>query len=311
MEVLWGADARPAESKPTVVTIGVFDGVHRGHAMLFDYVVQQAAAIDARPAIVTFDPHPMEVIAPERAPCVLTTIDQRLALFEEHGFDLTLVLRFDRELASLEPEEFVRRMLVDELGVRKVIVGEDFRFGHDRAGDVSTLEELGRVLGFDCEAIGLLGSGDGGDRISSSVIRRLIGEGDVEGAAALLGRGYRLAGEVVHGDERGQKLGFPTANLAPHPRACLPGNGVYAGRWVREGRRLPGVINVGVRPTFKENDRPLCEIHIFDFDQDLYGARGEVEFAAFLRPEQRFDGVDALIAQIAVDAARARELLAT
>jgi riboflavin kinase/FMN adenylyltransferase len=310
MEVLWGADARPAESKPTVVTIGVFDGVHRGHAMLFDYVVQQAVAIDARPAIVTFDPHPMEVIAPERAPCVLTTIDQRLALFEAHGFDLTLVLHFDRELASLEPEQFVRRMLVEELGVRKVIFGEDFRFGHNRAGDASTLSELGRTLGFEAEAIGLLGTSDGG-RISSTEIRRLIGEGDVEGAAELLGRRYRLAGEVVHGDERGRKLGFPTANLVPHPRACLPGNGVYAGWWVEQGRRLPGVVNVGVRPTFKESDRPLCEIHIFDFEGDLYGARGEVEFAALLRPEQRFDGVDALVAQIAADAARARELLAT
>jgi riboflavin kinase/FMN adenylyltransferase len=310
MEMLWGADARPAESKPTVVTIGVFDGVHRGHAMLFDYVVQQAVAIDARPAIVTFDPHPMEVIAPERAPCVLTTIDQRLALFEAHGFDLTLVLRFDHELASLKPEQFVRRMLVEELGVRKVIFGEDFRFGHNRAGDASTLSELGRTLGFEAEAIGLLGTSDGG-RISSTEIRRLIGEGDVEGAAELLGRRYRLAGEVVRGDERGRKLGFPTANLAPHPRACLTGNGVYAGWWVQQDRHLPGVVNVGVRPTFKKEDRPLCEIHIFDFDQDLYGVRGEVEFAAFLRPEQRFDGIEALVEQIAADAARARELLAT
>jgi riboflavin kinase/FMN adenylyltransferase len=141
------------------------------------------------------------------------------------------------------------------------------------------------------------------------VIRHLIADGAVADAAELLGRSYRLAGEVVHGDERGGKLGFPTANLGPDPRACLPGFGIYAGWWIWRDKRLPGVINVGVRPTFKESDPPLCEIHVFDFDEDLYGERGEVEFTQFLRPEERFDGVDALVKQISADAARARELL--
>lgn len=310
MEVLWGAEARPAESSQTVVTVGMFDGVHRGHAVLFAKVVTDAGALEARPAIVTFEPHPLEVIARDRAPCVLTTISQRLTFFEEHGFELALVLRFDEELASHSPEDFVRATLVDELRVGKVIVGTDFRFGHDRAGDVGTLIALGTKFGFETEAIELLGDGAPSDgKISSTEIRRLIGEGKVTEAAKLLGRSYRLSGTVVRGDERGRQLGFPTANLGPHPRACLPGNGVYAGWWVWEGRREPGVINVGVRPTFGPSDRPLCEIHVFDFEGDLYETEGEVEFTAFLRPEQRFEGVEALVAQIAEDAERARALL--
>ena len=307
METLWGADARPSTARSTVATIGMFDGVHRGHTVLFERVVADARAREAGAAIVTFDPHPIEVLNPERAPCVLTTIDQRLALFEEHGFDVTVVLRFDRALANLTPREFVKVALVDELHVRKVVVGEDFRFGHNRAGDANTLAELGRQFGFEAEAIGLVGGSEG--KIGSSEIRRLVGDGRVERAAELLGRGHRLAGEVIRGDERGRKLGFPTANLAPHPRACLPGHGVYAGWWVWAGQRLPGAINVGVRPTFKGSDRPLCEIYILDFEGDLYGQRGEVEFTAFLRPEVKFDGIDALVDAIRADADQARALL--
>lgn len=307
MEVFLGEDARPKAPGPTVVTIGVFDGVHRGHAMLFATVVDRAKALGAAPAIVTFDPHPMEVIAPDRAPCVLTTLEQRLSLFEEHGFGTAVVLTFDEELASHTPEEFVRATLVEELHVARVVVGSDFRFGHGRAGDVSTLEDLGKTHGFEVEAIGLLA--DQGHRISSSDIRRFIAEGRVQDASALLGHPFRLAGVVVRGDARGRKLGFPTANLGPHPRSCLPGNGVYAGWWVVRDERLPGVINVGVRPTFGPSDRPLCEIHLLDFEGDLYGAEGEVEFTHFLRSEQRFEGVDALVEQVRRDADEARRLL--
>ena len=307
METLRDPDARPTNGRPTVVTIGMFDGVHRGHAVLFEKVVADARALDAAAAIVTFDPHPAEVVAPERAPCVLTTVDQRLALFEERGIDITVVLQFDKELSNHTPAEFVKAALVDVLHVKKVIVGEDFRFGHNRAGDVATLTELGGELGFEAEAIGLVGGPDG--KVGSSEIRRLIADGEVERAADLLGHSYKLAGEVVHGDHRGRQLGFPTANMSPHPRACLPRLGVYAGWWVWAGKRLPGVINVGVRPTFKDSDPPLTEIHVLDFEGDLYGQHGEVEFTAFLRPEEKFDGIDALVAQIRDDADRAREVL--
>lgn len=307
MEVLRGTDARASGDRACVATIGVFDGVHRGHAALFDVVLSESERLAARAAIVTFEPHPVEVLAPDRAPCVLTTIEQRLGLFEERGFDVAVVLPFNREFASLEPEQFVRATLVDEVRAKKVVVGEDFRFGHNRAGDVNTLAELGRTYGFEAQAIPLVGGTEG--EIHASQVRRLVAEGDVEHAAELLGHGFCLAGEVVRGDERGRRLGFPTANLKPHPRACLPRLGVYAAWWVWAGKRLPGVVNVGTRPTFKEDDPPLAEVHVLDFEGDLYGEHGEIEFTQFLRPEAKFDGIDALIAQIRADAEQARTLL--
>jgi riboflavin kinase / FMN adenylyltransferase len=307
LEVLWGAEDRPTDDRATVATVGMFDGVHRGHRMLFQRVFDDARTLNARSAVVTFDPHPLEVLAPDKAPCMLTTLEQRLALFEDEGFDVALVLPFNRELAALTPQEFAKAALVDELNVTKIIVGEDFRFGHDRAGDVQTLREIGKSDGFEAEAVGLLG--DGESKISSTVIRRQIAEGDVEGAAELLGRRWRLLGKVVEGDKRGRTLGFPTANMKPHPRSCLPGLGVYAGSWVWQGRRLPAAINVGVRPTFKENDPPLCEVYVLDFDGDLYGERAEVEFAKFLRPEEKFESVDALIGQMHADVERVRLLI--
>ena len=309
MEILWGGDARPSEPQPTVVTVGMFDGVHRGHAALFSRVCGDAEALGARAAVVTFDPHPLEVLAPDKAPCVLTTLDQRLGLFEWAGLDITLVLPFNDELARLSPAAFTEVMLVQDLHVRKIVVGEDFRFGHGRAGDVNMLRELGKSFGFEAEAIGLLG--DGSEKISSSDIRRLIAEGKIEQARALLGHGYRLAGRVVAGQGLGQKLhGLRTANLDPHPRACLPGHGVYAGRWTWRGESRPGVINVGRErgPDIDPTARPVVEIHVFDFDKDILGEQGEIEFTAFLRPEMRFGGADELVAQIREDADRARKV---
>jgi riboflavin kinase/FMN adenylyltransferase len=307
MEVLHGADARPSDDRPTVATVGVFDGVHRGHRLLFDRVFEDAKRLDARSGVVTFDPHPLEVLAPDKAPCMLTTLEQRLRLFEQAGFDVALVLPFNRELAELTPEQFAKAALVDELNVRKILVGEDFRFGHDRAGDIGTLREIGKADGFEAEAIPLLG--DESHKIGSSAIRRLIADGRIEDAAALLDRNFRLAGTVIEGDKRGRELGFPTANLEPHPRACLPGHGVYAGYWVWDGKRLPGAINVGVRPTFKEGAPQLCEIYVLDFEGDLYGERGEVEFGAFLRAEERFASAEALITQMHADVEATRRIL--
>jgi riboflavin kinase/FMN adenylyltransferase len=310
LEVVRGIENGPAQPGPTVVTVGVFDGVHRGHSMLFGRVREEATALGARPGVVTFDPHPLEVLAPQKAPCTLTTLDQRLELFEREGLEIALVLPFTTELAALDPEAFGKAALVEDLQVRKILVGEDFRFGHGRAGDINTLKQLGREFGFEAEAIGLLGADN--DKISSTDIRRMIAEGEVEPAAELLGRNYALGGTVVEGDKRGRELGFPTANLKPDDRACLPGLGVYAGWWVWRGRRLPGAINVGVRPTFKEASdavRPLCEIYILDFDEDLYGEYGEVEFGTFLRPEEKFASAAALIEQMRADVDRSRAVL--
>lgn len=307
MEILWGAHARPSEPKPTVVTVGMFDGAHRGHAALFDRVRSEAAALDARPAVVTFDPHPLKVLAPDKAPCALTTLDQRLRLFERSGFEIALVLRFDEGLAALDPEAFTRTALVDDLQVRKVIVGEDFRFGHNRAGDVDTLKELGDRFGFAAEAIGLIGDTD--HKVSSSDIRRLIAEGRVEEAAGLLGHFYRLAGTVVRGQGLGRELhGMPTANIDAPDGSCLPGIGVYAGRFLWGDLDLPGVINVGRErgPDIAPTAAPVVEIHVFDFDTDVVGEQVEVEFRTFLRPEMRFGSTEELAAQIREDAERAR-----
>jgi riboflavin kinase / FMN adenylyltransferase len=307
LEVVRGLDAAPKRPGPTVVTVGVFDGVHRGHSMLFGRVREEAKSLGARPGVVTFDPHPLEVLRPDKAPCVLTTLDQRLELFEREGLEIALVLPFTKELAALDPIEFGKAALVEDLHVVKILVGEDFRFGHGRAGDINTLKQLGQEFGFEAEAIGLLGNES--HKISSSDIRLMISEGRVEDAAGLLGRNYALGGIVVEGDKRGRALGFPTANIKPHPRACLSGLGVYAGWWVWKGERYPGAINVGVRPTFKTSDPPQCEIYVLDFDEDLYGQYGEVEFTAFLRPEEKFASASELIEQMRADVGRSRALL--
>lgn len=309
MEILWGAEARPSHAGPTVVTVGMFDGVHRGHAALFERVRADAAKLGARAAVVTFDPHPLAVLAPDKAPCVLTTLDQRLRLFERAGFDIALVLRFDRELAALDPAAFTRSALVDDLHVRKVIVGSDFRFGHKRSGDVGTLSELGKSFGFEAEAIALVG--EDSKRISSTDIRRLIAEGKVEAAAGLLGHHFRLAGTVVPGQGIGRQLhGLPTANLDPPPGSCLPGLGVYAGSWVWQDEARSGVINVGRErgPDMAPAPGIVVEIHVFEFDADVVGQQGEIEFRTFLRPEMRFSGTEELVTQIHRDAERAREL---
>ncbi len=321
MEILWGADHAPSTPGPTVVTVGMFDGVHRGHAMLFALVQERARELGARSAVVTFDPHPLEVLATDKAPCVLTTLDQRLDLFRQSGFAIALVLRFDHELSTLDPEAFTRAALVDDLHVRRVLVGEDFRFGHGRAGDVNTLRELGERFGFEAEAIGLLEDGQDAPsgapserKISSSDIRRLIGEGKVEDAAELLGHAHRLTGTIVGGQGIGRELhGLRTANLDPPRRSCLPGLGVYAGWWVSGGARMPGVINVGRErgPDLAPAAGTVVEIHVFGLDEDITGRDGEIEFTAFLRPEMRFSGTDDLVKQIHADAERARELLAT
>lgn len=310
MEILRGATGRsgPSEGKPAVATIGTFDAVHRGHQALFRRVVDEARRLEAAPTVITFDRHPIEVLAPEKAPCRITTLDQRLILFEDVGIERAVVLPFTRDLASLEPEAFVEEVLVAGLGVRKVLVGRDFRFGHGRRGDVQLLGELGRREGFEVEACELVETEDG--PVSSTVVRRLVGEGGVEEAAELLGRPFRLAGTVVHGAGRGgAELGFPTANLEVHPLACLPGLGVYAGWWLWEEGRVPGAVNVGIRPTFTPDPEPVVEIHLLDFSGDLYGASGEIEFHSRLRDEVRFSSAEELVDQMHEDVEETRRRL--
>jgi riboflavin kinase/FMN adenylyltransferase len=285
---------------PTAVTVGVFDGVHLGHRSVLKRLKSRSL-----PAVVlTFEPHPAEVLAPGTKARLITTIDERIALIEAIGVDVVAVVDL-AEIRHLAPEEFVSRILLAKLGAGAVVVGEDFQFGRDRAGDCEFLIESGRRHGFDVDVVGLL---ETEGIISSSRIRHLIEAGDVAGASRLLGSRFQLSGEVLPGDSRGKDLGFPTANLRPPDRKVIPGNGIYA-CWAEIGDdRVAAAVNVGTRPTFG-GDELLIEAHLLDFDQDLYGATLTLEYVERLRAEVEFDSADALVKAIAEDVEQVRQLL--
>jgi riboflavin kinase/FMN adenylyltransferase len=296
-----------------VLTIGNFDGVHIGHRAILRTVTDRARALDGEAVVFTFDPHPRKVLQGARAPGLLTTVEQKLELLEAAQIDLVVLEPFTPSFARTSPEAFVRECVHARLAPLEVYVGYDFHFGRDREGSMRTLTELGPRLGFAVTIVPevTIGSRD----VSSSRIRALLGEGEVEEAKLLLGRSYTARGRVVSGDRRGRTLGFPTANLDPETEV-LPGLGVYAGR-VRlldvgapeAGSCFLAVTNVGRRPTFKADDPPLAEAHLLEFDGDLYGRRIEIAFEARLRGERRFPGPDALRAQIARDVGEARRRL--
>lgn len=291
------------------VTIGGYDGVHRGHRMVIDRTRREAEARNAGVAVVTFDPHPAAVVRPESAPKLLTNLDQKLELLEGLGVDATYVVRFDQARASESAEDFVAEVIVGCLHAVAVVVGRDFHFGKGRGGNVALLEQVGAVSGFDTIGLELL-QGDPGV-ISSTAIRRAIAAGDVEVAAAMLGRHHELRGTVMDGDKRGRTLGFPTANVAVPGEILLPGDGIYAGWYERpDGSRHATAINVGRRPTFyQEADNALVEAFLLDFAGDLYGEAARVTFTHRLRGEAKFDSIDALVAQMQADVAETRRLL--
>ena len=320
---------------PSVVTVGNFDGVHRGHQAVLGRLADDARTGGAAAVAVTFDPHPVAVLRPEQAPTPLQGLRRRLDLLERTGLDAVLVMEFTRELATWSPERFVADVLVGALHARAVVVGRDMRFGHRNRGDVTTLRELGAVHGFDVVLIEDLGAADethpSGRRWSSTWVRELLAVGDVAGAAEVLGRPHENTGRVVHGDHRGRELGYPTANLAPDAEGMVPADGVYAG-WltvlpelcphVRPGPHdglgshdgpgsgpLPAAISVGTNPTFDGLERRV-EAHVLDrTDLDLYGRLVRVEFVRRLRPTLRFDGIGPLVEQMKLDVDHSRELL--
>ena len=305
METWRGIDATPDDWPSSVVAIGVFDGVHRGHAALIRTALKAAAERDARCVVVTFDPHPTAVVAPHAVPAQLTSVERRVELLGSLGADGVCVLPFTKELSRLGPEDFVRSVLVDHLHATAVVVGENFRFGHKAAGDTATLAKLGEELGFEVFAQAL--SADE-EVFSSTRVRKLVAEGDVEGAAAILGRDFGVEGTVVHGAGRGADMGTPTANIDPLPGLAVPADGVYTG-WFHLGqRRLPAAISVGTNPTFGENERSV-EALLIDFSGDLYDARVRLDFASRLRDQIAFDSVDDLVEQIETDVAQTRAAL--
>jgi riboflavin kinase/FMN adenylyltransferase len=302
MRIVRGLQSYPAEAPASAVALGVFDGVHLAHRAILDTAVSRARELGVEPLVCTFDPHPMQVLDPERAPAPISTLDERLRLIAEHGVGTTVVLSFTRELAGVEPEAFVKEVLVDRLKAREIIVGFNHRFGRGARGDARLLEALGSRLGFGARVVPPLAVD--GVPVSSSEIRAALRRGDVEAAATLLGRPYAIGGEVVRGAGRGRSLGFPTANVKADREVLVP-PGVYACRVEVNGVPYPAVANIGVRPTFGETALAL-EAYLLDFNAEIYGRSVRLSFVRRLRDERKFSTVEALTEQIAQDVAAAR-----
>jgi riboflavin kinase/FMN adenylyltransferase len=290
----------------TILTIGAFDGVHRGHQALINKIVTRARETDRLAVLITFHPHPAAVLAPHRAPLYLTTPGEKMALFEALGLDLVVLLAFTREMAATSARGFMEAVS-QNLRLRELWIGADFALGHNREGNVPRLRELGHDMGYEVHVVEPVTVG--GSIISSSRIRELLREGRMGEATELLGRYPSLFGEVVAGAHRGHKLGFPTANLEVRPERAVPADGIYAAFAVLGNERYAAAANVGVRPSF-DNGQRTVEVYIFDFDRDIYGCDLVVEFVARLREERRYEKIDELVAQIERDVEAAKQILA-
>ena len=298
-------DQRPARWHQPVLALGNFDGMHRGHLKIIERVRRGAEERGATAVAMTFDPHPSKIVRPDKTPPLLMTHPQKLDALARAGMHGVAIVRFTPALAQWDPERFVRTVLVEWLHVSEVWVGANFLFGHDRAGNFSTLRSLGARYGFRAEKIDPVRYKD--FVVSSTRVRRLITEGRMDEAGALLGHYYTIGGTVVQGQHRGKGLGYPTANVCAD-NELIPPSGVYATTASVDGAAFPSVTNIGTRPTFEEGQEIVIESHVLDFDKDLYGAKLKLGFVQRLRDEKKFDGVDALKAQIDADRARARDL---
>jgi riboflavin kinase/FMN adenylyltransferase len=290
----------PAQASTSrVLAIGNFDGVHLGHRALLERLAAEARRLGLPAAVMTFEPHPRELFTPEQAPARLTSLREKLALLEACGVEEVYLLHFSRKLAGLTAEEFIDRVLVQGLAVRHLMIGDDFRFGKGRAGDFAMLQSAGQRHGFGVEAMHTIEIN--GERVSSSAVRDALGAGDLEHAARLLGRAYSISGRVVHGNKLGRKLGFPTANIQlKRKRVAL--TGVFAATVSGlDKRQLQGAASLGVRPTLGAGLRPVLEVHIFDFDREIYGSHVTVHLLHKLRDEAKYASMDALTAQIVRD----------
>jgi riboflavin kinase / FMN adenylyltransferase len=300
----------PPDVTGAVVTVGTFDGVHRGHRHLLDRVATRTRELGLRSVLVTFEPHPLAVINPSRAPALLTTTAEKLEVLATTAIDYVAIVPFTPKLAAYEADEFVEVVLRPRYRMRHLVMGYDHGFGRNRAGDADAVAALGRARGFGVEVVGPL-TGDGAEPVGSSVIRQAIATGDLATARTGLGRSYSASGAVVHGEKRGRLLGFPTINVAhPGPEKLLPPPGVYAVVVQTPGGPAGGMMNLGPRPTFGDQTVTL-EAHLFDVNADLYGATVRIDFVSRLRETVKFDGVDALVAQLRRDEVAAREVLSS
>ncbi|MFF7476150.1 bifunctional riboflavin kinase/FAD synthetase [Streptomyces sp. NPDC008092] len=296
----------------SVVTIGSYDGVHRGHQLIIRHAVDRARELGIPAVVVTFDPHPSEVVRPGSHPPLLAPHHTRAELMADLGVDAVLILPFTTEFSKLSAADFVVKVLVDKLHARAVVEGPNFRFGHKAAGNVEFLIEQGRVYDFEVEVVDLFvrGEAGGGEPFSSTLTRRLVAEGDMAGAREILGRPHRVEGVVVRGAQRGRELGFPTANVETLPHTAIPADGVYAGFLHAQGEVMPAAISVGTNPQFDGTERTVEAYAIDRVGLDLYGLHVAVDFLAYVRGQAKFDSLDALLEQMAEDVKRCRELVA-
>ncbi|WP_093798749.1 bifunctional riboflavin kinase/FAD synthetase [Streptomyces sp. Wb2n-11] len=306
-----GLEDIPQDWGRSVVTIGSYDGVHRGHQLIIGRAVERARELGVPSVVVTFDPHPSEVVRPGSHPPLLAPHHRRAELIAELGVDALLILPFTQEFSKLSPADFIVKVLVDKLHARTVIEGPNFRFGHRAAGDVAFLTELGRTYDYEVEVVDLYvtGRAGGGEPFSSTLTRRLVAEGDVEGAAEILGRPHRVEGVVVRGAQRGRELGYPTANVETLPHTAIPADGVYAGWLTAEGEKMPAAISVGTNPQFDGTERTVEAYAIDRVGLDLYGLHVAVDFLAYVRGQEKFDSIEALLEAIGADVKRSRELI--
>jgi riboflavin kinase / FMN adenylyltransferase len=307
MEIIRDLEALRPHPFP-VVALGNFDGVHVGHQAIIKAAIERAHAEHGSAFALTFDPLPAKVLLPERAPRLILAPEDKAELLRRSGIDGVIVVNFTLELSRLSPRAFVQEYLLERIGAKAVVVGHSVSFGHKRAGNATVMVELGREFGFDTTVVGPVKVG--GMEVSSTKVRETIAAGDMKAVAMLLGRYHFVSGMVVHGRERGRKIGFPTANIASRTE-CLPPDGVYATRLIMpDGAAHASITNIGMRPTFAEPERTI-EAHIFDFDRDIYDANVELELIERIRPERKFESPKALAAQIASDLSRAKEILAS
>ena len=307
MYLIRGLHNLRVEHRGCVATIGNFDGVHLGHQAVFRALIDRARALALPSLVITFEPQPMEFFRPDQAPARLTRLREKIEAIADCGIDRVLLIKFDRHFAAIEAERFVRHTLVGQLGIRHLYVGDDFRFGQRRRGDFALLQRIGAEQGFGVESLGTVE--DLGGRISSTRIREALERGDLVHAEQLLGRRYRICGRVAHGHKRGRTIGFPTMNI-PLLRRSTPLRGVFAVQVIGLGpETLPGVANVGNRPTLDGDERILLEVHLFDFGAEVYGRAVEVDFVERIRGEHRFESFEALRQQITRDVERARLIL--
>ncbi|MFB6816951.1 bifunctional riboflavin kinase/FAD synthetase [Streptomyces sp. NPDC056347] len=307
-----GLEDIPEDWGRSVVTIGSYDGVHRGHQLIIGRAVERARELGVPSVVVTFDPHPSEVVRPGSHPPMLAPHHRRAELMAELGVDAMLVLPFTTEFSRLAPAEFIVKVLVDKLHARLVIEGPNFRFGHRAAGNVELLTEFGATYDYRVEVVDLYVSGaaGGGEPFSSTLTRRLVAAGDVAGAAEILGRPHRVEGVVVRGAQRGRELGFPTANVETLPHTAIPADGVYAGWLNVDGEAMPAAISVGTNPQFDATERTVEAYAIDRVGLDLYGMHVSVDFLAYVRGMLKFDSIDELLVAMAADVKRCSELVA-